>query len=174
MAGPLCSACITRLHRSYESVRPCMPRFGTQSLTVLAAWEAPSRFRFGHVTSPRQYRGLRFSRSVLAPDVGLAPPIRRMPSGQQAGFPQTCPEEPGAFGFDIITAALDASSTVHSHSPSQLVPDILLGRLFRNVHHPSHCAGAACGGLEPPPARRPRGTYPHHQHSIASVPPVYI
>src|SRR3989442_13391024 len=167
MAGPLCSTRITRLHRSYGSVRPCMPRFGTQSLTVLAVWEAPSRFRFSHPTSPRQYRGLRFSRSVLAPDVGLAPPIRRMPSGQQAGFPQTCPEEPGAFGFDIITAALDASSTVHSHSPSQLIPDILLGHLFHNVHHPSHCAGAACAGFEATPPQGGRWGYLLNHNSNA-------
>jgi len=34
-------------------------------------------------------------------------------------------------------------------------------RLFRNAHYPGHCAGAACGGLNPDPAIRVRGADPH-------------
>src|SRR5262245_33093330 len=37
----------------------------------------------------------------------------------------------------------------------------MYSRLFRNAHHPSHCAGAACGGLNPDPAIRVRGAHPH-------------
>ena len=33
-------------------------------------------------------------------------------------------------------------------------------RLFRNAYHPSHCAGAAYGGLNPDPAIRVRGADP--------------
>lgn len=33
--------------------------------------------------------------------------------------------------------------------------------LFRNAHHPRPWPYAACGGLGPDPATRPRGTYPH-------------
>jgi hypothetical protein len=34
-------------------------------------------------------------------------------------------------------------------------------RLFRLAHHPSHCAGAASGALDPGPAARVRGAFPH-------------
>ena len=57
-----------------------------------------------------------------------------------------------------------------SGSPSRLSPDALLGRLFHNAHHPGRWAGAACGGLEPPPARRLRGAIPPSptQHQLRS------
>src|SRR5712692_4034575 len=97
-----------------------------------------------------------------------------MPPGQQAGSPQACPESICILGCDIVRVPLDASSAVHSRSPSRLAPDALLERLFRNVHHPGHGAGAACGSLEPPPARRFRGAYPHRQRSIASGCLIYI
>src|SRR5712691_2939180 len=97
-----------------------------------------------------------------------------MPPGPQAGSPQACPESFCILGFDIVRVPLDASSAVHLRSPSRLTPDALLERLFRNVHHPGRGAGAACGSLEPPPARRFRGAYPHHQRSIASGRLIYI
>src|SRR5262249_12314194 len=34
-------------------------------------------------------------------------------------------------------------------------------RLFRNAHHLGHWTKAACGGLDPDPAIRARGTCPH-------------
>ena len=40
-------------------------------------------------------------------------------------------------------------------------------RLFRSAHHERHLTDAACGGLEPPPAGRPRRTYLHLSHSTA-------
>src|SRR5712692_11999959 len=97
-----------------------------------------------------------------------------MPPGQQAGSPQACPESICILGCDIVRVPLDASSAVHSRSPSRLAPDALLELLFLNVHHPGHGAGAACGSLEPPPARRFRGAYPHRQRSIASGCLIYI
>ena len=71
-------------------------------------------------------------------------------------------------------------------------------RLFRNAHHPDRWVGAACGGLDPDPATRVRGAFPHllcskllqvgtaksseppfraivahsHQHSDSMLPPV--
>ena len=56
--------------------------------------------------------------------------------------------------------AFDTSSTVQSHSSYQRTADGF-PRLFRNAHHPGHCAGAACGGLDPDPAIRARGAGPH-------------
>lgn len=41
-------------------------------------------------------------------------------------------------------------------------------RLFRSAHHERHLTDAACGGLRPPPAGRPRRTYLHLLHSTAS------
>jgi hypothetical protein len=56
--------------------------------------------------------------------------------------------------------AFDTSATVHMRSSCQRSPDGL-SRLFRNAHHPGHCAKAACGGLDPDPAIRVRGAVPH-------------
>jgi hypothetical protein len=56
--------------------------------------------------------------------------------------------------------AFDTSATVHLRSSCQRSPDGL-SRLFRNAHHPGHCAKAACGGLDPDPAIRVRGAVPH-------------
>jgi hypothetical protein len=47
-------------------------------------------------------------------------------------------------------------------------------RRFRNAHHPGSFTDAACGGLEPPPARRLRRTYLHLSHSIAPAASLYI
>jgi hypothetical protein len=49
-----------------------------------------------------------------------------------------------------------------------------LVRLFRNAHHPSHGAGAACGGLNPDPAIRVRGAHPHLLCSKAAQSWFYI
>ena len=98
-----------------------------------------------------------------------------MPPGQQAGSPQACPEPVCGLGFDI--------SKSHSRRVfgwftfvrlPQFILDALWEHLFHNVHHPGHGAGAACGSLESPPARRFRGAYPHRQRSIASGSPIYI
>jgi len=68
-----------------------------------------------------------------------------MPPGPQAGSSQACPESFRFLGFGIISIPLDASSAFRFRSPSRLTPDALLERLFHNVHHSGHGAGAACG-----------------------------
>src|SRR5216684_3033318 len=151
-----------------------MPRFGTLLLTDLAAWRSPSRARLSHRPSRSQCRGRSFPRSTLAPEPGS----RRLYAGCRLGSKQVPPRlVPSRSAFSVATSLevpLDASSAVHSRSPSRLTPDALLERLFRNVHHPGRGAGAACGSLEPPPARRFRGAYPHRQRSIASGCLIYI
>ena len=65
--------------------------------------------------------------------------------------------EPG-FG-DILTL-----STLHQRfTRVRLTSSHLTGnpRLFHNAHHPGHWAKAACGGLDPGPATRVRGAFPH-------------
>ncbi len=65
--------------------------------------------------------------------------------------------EPG-FG-DIPTL-----STLHQRfTRVRLTSSHLTGnpRLFHNARHPGHWARAACGGLDPGPATRARGAFPH-------------
>src|SRR6266511_1526634 len=168
MACSLRSTRITGRHRYYGTVRRCMPRFGTLLLTDLAAWRSPSCARLSHRPPRSRCRGRSFPRSTLAPE----PSSRRLYAGCRLGRKQVPPRlVPSRSAFSVVTSLevpLDASSAVHSRSPSRLTPDALVERLFRNVHHPGRGAGAACGSLEPPPSRRSRGAYPHRQRSIAS------
>jgi len=63
-------------------------------------------------------------------------------------------------GFDDIpTLSTRQQRFTHVRLTSTHLTDLV--RLFRNAHHPSHCAGAACGGLNPDPATRVRGAHPH-------------
>ena len=93
-----------------------------------------------------------------------------MPPGPPAGSPQACPETKSILGFDIVEGfrrVIDGSLSF-VFSSSHLTSSH--GRLFRNAHHPGRCADAACGGLEPPPARATPGGLPpsptrHHFRS---------
>ena len=93
-----------------------------------------------------------------------------MPPGPLAGSPQACPETKSILGFDIVEGfrrVIDGSLSF-VFSSSHLTSSH--GRLFRNAHHPGRCADAACGGLEPPPARATPGGLPpsptwHHFRS---------
>ena len=72
--------------------------------------------------------------------------------------PQVPVSMPSLFRFD-------ASAVVHTCSSSHRTPAPLTAR-----HQPQRSprrllTDAACGGLESPPARRPRRTYLHHWHS---------
>src|SRR5713101_5326671 len=160
MACSLRSTRVLGRHHYCGTVRHCMPRFGTLLLTDLAAWRSPSRARLSHRPSRSQCRGRSFPRSTLAPEPGS----RRLYAGCRLGSKQVPPRlVPSRSAFSVATSLevpLDASSAVHSRSPSRPTPDALFERLFRNVHHPGRDAGAACGSLEPPPARRFRGANP--------------
>jgi hypothetical protein len=48
-----------------------------------------------------------------------------------------------------------------------------LVRLFRGAHHPGSFTGATHGGLQPPPAGRPRRAHLHHQHSTATISAIF-
>jgi hypothetical protein len=58
--------------------------------------------------------------------------------------------------------------TVYFRSSSWPTPDAITSRLFRNAQHERLLTAAPCGGLRPPPARRPRGAFPHLPCSTAS------
>ena len=86
--------------------------------------------------------------------IGLTPPIRRMPPEQQAGLPRADHETYVRLAFDIVQgSSRRVASGSLLRSSSRSIPDDLEDRLFRDVHHPGRCAGAAHGGLQPPPAR---------------------
>ena len=72
--------------------------------------------------------------------------------------PQIPVSMPSLFGFD-------ASAVVHTCSSSHRTPAPLTARRQPQRSPPRLLTDAACGGLESPPARRPRRTYPHHWHS---------
>ena len=174
MACSLRSTRVTGRPHYCGTVRHCLPRYGTLLLADLAAWRSPSRARLSRRPSRSQCRGRSFPRSTLAPEPGS----RRLYAGCHLGRKQVPPRlVPSRSAFSVVTSLevpLDASSAVYFRSPSRLTPDALSERLFRNVHHPGRGAGAACGSLEPPPARRSRGAYPHRQRSIASGYLIYI
>jgi hypothetical protein len=96
-------------------------------------------------------RASRWSLAVFMP-VATRTVGRRPPSfvpGQQL--------EPGF--DDIPTLSTRQQRFTRVRLTSRHLTNLL--RLFRNAHHPSRCAGAACGGLNPDPAIRVRGAHPH-------------
>ena len=109
-------------------------------------------------------RASRWSLAVLMPvaarTVGRHPPS--FIPGQQL--------EPGF--DDIPTLSTRHQRFTCVRLTSRHLTDLL--RLFRNADHPSHCAGAACGGLNPDPATRVRGARPHLLCSKAALSWLYI
>src|SRR6516164_115330 len=105
------------------------------------------------------------------PHKSLSLVSRRLHAGRRSASRQASSElyprpTTGAW-FRRRPNAFDTSSTVHSRSSYKRIPDGY-SRLFRNAHHPGHCAGAACGGLNPDPAIRVRGADPHLLRSKAA------
>src|SRR6516164_4640160 len=146
--GSLCSTRITGLPRSYGPIRPCAShRYSAPHGS--ATWSSPLASRRQVPTF--RTRASRWPHAVFMPvttrTVGRHPPS--FFPGQQL--------EPG-FG-DVPTL-----STRHQRFTCvRLASAHLTGspRLFRNAHHLGHWTKAACGGLDPDPAIRARGTCPH-------------
>jgi hypothetical protein len=74
-------------------------------------------------------------------------------------------------GLAPVSTPLRFLTTRHQRFALARLPDPHLTRssprLFRNAHHERHLTDAACGGLKPPPAGRPRRTYLHLPYSTA-------
>src|SRR5487761_1558679 len=115
---------------------------------------------------------------VQLPTLAPEPGSRRLCAGCHLGSKQVSPRLVPSTKASSVSTSLIGLSTRSSTVYLIRLPGSYLtpshGRLFRNAHHPGRCAGAARGGLEPPPGRRPRGTYPHRQRSIATGCPIYI
>ena len=91
--------------------------------------------------------------------IQAAPRLRAHRSGPLSrDHPQIPVSMPSLFRFD-------ASAVVHTCSSSHRTPAPLTARRQPQRSPPRLLTDAACGGLESPPARRPRRTYPHHWHS---------
>ncbi len=89
----------------------------------------------------------------------LAPPPCRTPPGQSAGSRQAHPGDGSLPRFRChLKDAFDTSSVDRLRSPSWSTPAALTARLFRRRSPPRLLTAAACGGLRPPPAGRPRRT----------------
>ena len=91
--------------------------------------------------------------------IQAAPRLRAHRSGPLSrDHPQIPVSMPSLFRFD-------ASAVVHTCSSSHRTPAPLTARRQPQRSPPRLLTDAACGGLESPPARRPRRTYLHHWHS---------
>jgi hypothetical protein len=162
---PLRSTRITGLHRYYETVRPRAPRRYSapcgddrlgNSLSPPAQLAGDSVGATGsHVPckSPDQ------ARAAYMPDAIWA--VNRLP-----------PDLSRSPGLAPVSTPLEFVTTRHQRFAHARLPDPHLTRsrhaFSRSAHHERHLTDAACGGLEPPPAGRPRRTYLHLSHSTAS------
>ena len=91
--------------------------------------------------------------------IQAAPRLRAHRGGPLSrDHPQIPVSMPSLFRFD-------ASAVVHTCSSSHRTPAPLTARRQPQRSPPRLLTDAACGGLESPPARRPRRTYLHHWHS---------
>ena len=146
-----------------------MPRIGTLALAVSAACGSPSR--------GQQRRPSLSGRQVLLFHASacdeLTPPIHRAPPGPHTGSSPTegpprrafVPGPPTDPSFDAIVVSFRCVSS-GSHMfvfSSHTRPATARRQPQRSP--PRLLTDAACGGLESPPARRPRRTYLHHWHS---------
>ena len=146
-----------------------VPRIGTLPLAVFAACGSPSRGQKPWPSlSGRQV--LLFHASACDE---LTPPIHRAPPGPHTGSSPTegppwrafVPGPPTDPGFDAIVVSFRCVSS-GSHMfvfSSHTRP--ATARRHPQRSPPRLLTDAACGGLESPPARRPRRTYLHHWHS---------
>ena len=156
-------------HRYYGPVRPCAPhrysrtrsvrclRFSLSRPKTLAvsigATGSPDFMPAPATSSRHLYTGHR--RGHIQP----APRLRTHRSGPLSrDHPQIPVSMPSLFRFD-------ASAVVHTCSSSHRTPAPLTARRQPQRSPPRLLTDAACGGLESPPARRPRRTHLHHWHS---------
>ena len=109
----------------------------------------------------------------------LAPPPCRTPPGQSAGSRQAHPGPVLQTRFRRHLSGFDTSSVDRLRSPSWPIPDALDGAPCPQRSPPRLLTAAACGGLRPPPAGRPRRTTNptgrplHLRCSTASISPIF-
>src|SRR5262249_35486613 len=107
------------------------------------------------------HRGFRFPGYRLEPTAES----RHLNAGRHAGSkriaPALLPEQRRNPGFDVISRSFDTSSVVHLR-PSPRGPRArVVPCLFRECSRRGVWPQAASGGLDPAPAGRLRGAFPH-------------
>jgi hypothetical protein len=165
MTRPLRSARITGPQRYYETVRPRAPRrySAPRGDGRLGISLSPPALRAGgsigatgsHV--PRKSPGQ--ARAAYMPDAiwavsRLPPDLSRSPGHAPVSTP-----------LRFITTRQQRFALARLPDPHL---DAIIAAPFRSAHHERHLTDAACGGLRPPPAGRPRRTYLHLLHNTAS------
>lgn len=165
MTRPLRSARITGPQRYYETVRPRAPRrysapHGDDRLGI--SLSPPARKAGDSVGATGSHVPCKSpgqARAAYMPDAIWA--VSRLPPDLSRG-PGPAP----------VSTPLRKLTTRQQRFAFARLPDPHLTRssprLFRSAHHERHLTDAACGGLRPPPAERPRRTYLHLLHSTAS------
>src|SRR4051812_5154443 len=151
--GSLPSAGVTRLRRYYEPVRPCAShRYSAPQGS--APWRSPLEVSLGIEATGSH-----------VPHKSLSLVSRRLHAGRRSASRQApaelCRRPTTGAWFWRRPYAFDTSATVHSRSSDQRTPDGIAPAFCRNAHHLGHWTDAACGGLDPDPAIRARGTDPH-------------
>src|ERR1700736_5922462 len=154
MACPLRSAVVTRFSSTTEQSAPAR-RFGTFGLAgpPLAPFPLapPNRFS-SSAPEPR-------------PESRLLYPGHHMDGNQVSSM--LFAEKMSLPGFDVICVHFEAYPEGHLRSSLWTPHDVIVSRLFRNVHHLRHWAEAAYGCLKPAPESRLRRTYLHLWYSMA-------
>jgi hypothetical protein len=162
---PLRSTRITGLHRYYETVRPRAPHRYSAPRGVV---------RLGFSLSPPSHQG---AGSIGA--TGSHVPCKSPGQARAASMPDAVravsrlpPDLSRSPDHAPVSTPLRKITTRHQRFAHARLPDPHLTRspprLFPQRSPPRHLTDAACGGLEPPPAGRPRRTYLHLLHSTAS------
>jgi hypothetical protein len=137
-----------------------VPRIGTQLLADQPLGALPSTNDRG--PKPLHWPPASARRQVhtfhTRAQTKLAPPPCRRPPGQSTGSRQARPGPVLQTRFRSHLSVFDTSSVDRSRSPSWPTPDALTGTPFPQRSPPRLLTAAACGGLRPPPAGRPRRT----------------
>jgi hypothetical protein len=164
MTRPLRSARITGPQRYYETVRPRAPRrysapHGGGRLGISLSPPAQAGDSIGATGSRVPCKSPGQARAAYMPDAIRA--VSRLP-----------PDLSRSPGPAPVSTPLRKLTTRQQRFAFARLPDPHLTRssprLFRSAHHERLLTDAACGGLRPPPAGRPRRTYLHLLHSTAS------
>ena len=163
---PLRSARVSGLHHYYEAVRPCTPRRYSAPRSCCCLGVSLS-CTTGTLPARPRYRSCRFPRSAQEP----GPDSRHLHAGHHLGSrqvsPRLLPRQRLLLGSDVIATL----STRHQWFTRVRLPGPYLTPSWTPFPQRSPLrllTGAACGGLEPPPARRLRRTFLHLLGSIAS------
>ena len=181
MTSPRRSTRITGRHHYHGAVRPCAPHQYTAPHGS-AAWSLPFHEQPQATTAPLAARGRGTTGSHVphqSPDQARATsmpdtawPVGRLPPGSSRTI-RSNPVLMSSKGLSTRHQWIACARLLGLHLPRSTA------RLFRRRSPPRLLTAAACGGLRPPPAGRPRRTPDpkdralHLRYSTASISPIF-